>query len=68
MNFGHDANIEHAFRYERAEGVPSTLRRRYRTVLGTNSLLLDKRSRFLRRIEARPPINYVGKHFRCEAP
>jgi FMN-dependent oxidoreductase (nitrilotriacetate monooxygenase family) len=67
MNFGRDANIEHAFRYERAEEFLEVAKALWDS-LEDDSLLLDKKSGFFADPQHVHRINHVGKHFKVRGP
>jgi FMN-dependent oxidoreductase (nitrilotriacetate monooxygenase family) len=67
MNFGRDANIEHAFRYERAEEFLEVTKALWDS-LEDNALLLDKKSGFFADPRRVHRINHVGKHFKVRGP
>ena len=63
MNFGHDANMEHAFRYEREEEFLNVTKALWDS-LEDDALLRDKKSGFFADPERVHRINHVGKHFK----
>jgi FMN-dependent oxidoreductase (nitrilotriacetate monooxygenase family) len=67
MNFGRDANIEHALRYERAEEFLEVTKALWDS-LEDDSLLLDKKSGFFADPKRVHRINHVGKHFKVRGP
>jgi FMN-dependent oxidoreductase (nitrilotriacetate monooxygenase family) len=67
MNFGRDANIEHASRYERAAEFLDTAKALWDS-LEDGSLLLDKQSGFFADPKLVHRINHVGKHFKVRGP
>jgi FMN-dependent oxidoreductase (nitrilotriacetate monooxygenase family) len=67
MNFGRDANIEHASRYERAAEFLDTAKALWDS-LEDDSLLLDKQSGFFADPKLVHRINHVGKHFKVRGP
>jgi FMN-dependent oxidoreductase (nitrilotriacetate monooxygenase family) len=67
MNFGRDANIEHAFRYERAEEFLEVTKALWDS-LEDDALLLDKKSGFFADPRLVHRINHVGKHFKVRGP
>jgi FMN-dependent oxidoreductase (nitrilotriacetate monooxygenase family) len=67
MNFGRDANIEHAFRYERAEEFLEVTKALWDS-LEDDALLLDKKSGFFADPRRVHRINHVGKHFKVRGP
>jgi FMN-dependent oxidoreductase (nitrilotriacetate monooxygenase family) len=67
MNFGRDANIEHAFRYERAEEFLEVTKALWDS-LEDDALLLDKESGFFADPRRVHRINHVGKHFKVRGP
>jgi FMN-dependent oxidoreductase (nitrilotriacetate monooxygenase family) len=67
MNFGRDANIEHALRYERAVEFLDTAKALWDS-LEDDSLLLDKQSGFFADPKLVHRINHAGKHFRVRGP
>ncbi len=67
MNFGRDANIEHASRYERAEEFLEVTKALWDS-LEDSALLLDKKSGFFADPERVHRINHVGKYFKVRGP
>ncbi len=67
MNFGRDANIEHALRYERAVEFLDTAKALWDS-LEDNSLLLDKQSGYFADPKLVHRINHAGKHFKVRGP
>ena len=67
MNFGRDANIDHAFRYERAEEFLDITKALWDSV-EDDSLLLDKKSGLFADPKRVHRINHVGKHFKVRGP
>ncbi len=67
MNFGRDANIEHASRYERAEEFLEVTKALWDS-LEDSSLLFDKKSGFFADPKRVHRINHVGRHFKVRGP
>jgi FMN-dependent oxidoreductase (nitrilotriacetate monooxygenase family) len=67
MNFGRDANIEHAFRYERAQEFLEVTKALWDSV-EDGSLLLDKATGFFADPKHIHRINHIGKHFKVRGP
>ena len=67
MNFGRDANIEHAFRYEGAAEFLDVTKGLWDS-LEDDALLLDKTSGFFADPQRVHHINHVGKHFKVRGP
>lgn len=67
MNFGREANIEHAIRYERAEEFLDVAKALWDSV-EDDALLLDKKSGFFADPTRIHRINHVGKHFKVRGP
>jgi FMN-dependent oxidoreductase (nitrilotriacetate monooxygenase family) len=67
MNFGRDANIEHALRYERAVEFLDTAKALWDS-LEDDSLLLDKQSGFFADPKLVHRINHAAKHFKVRGP
>src|ERR1700742_4682930 len=67
MNFGRDANIEHASRYERAQEFLDVTKALWDS-LEDDSLLLDKNSGFFADPRRVHRINHSGKHFKVRGP
>jgi FMN-dependent oxidoreductase (nitrilotriacetate monooxygenase family) len=67
MNFGRDANIEHALRYERAAEFLDTVKALWDS-LEDDALLFDKQSGFFADAKRVHRINHVGKHFKVRGP
>ena len=67
MNFGRDANIEHAIRYERAEEFLDVAKALWDSI-EDGALLLDKKSGFFADPKRVHRINHVGKHFKVRGP
>jgi FMN-dependent oxidoreductase (nitrilotriacetate monooxygenase family) len=67
MNFGRDANIEHACRYERAAEFLDVAKALWDS-LEDEALLLDKRSGFFADPKRVHRINHAGKHFKVRGP
>ncbi|MEI9984085.1 MAG: LLM class flavin-dependent oxidoreductase [Aliidongia sp.] len=67
MNFGRDANIEHASRYERAEEFLDVTKALWDS-LEDDALLLDKKSGYFADPSRVHRINHVGKHFKVRGP
>src|ERR1700722_84436 len=61
MNFGRDANIEHTFRYERAQEFLEVTKALWDS-LEDDSLLLDKATGFFADPKHIHRINHIGKH------
>ncbi|HEY2210139.1 MAG TPA: LLM class flavin-dependent oxidoreductase [Bradyrhizobium sp.] len=67
MNFGRDANIEHAFRYERAAEFLDVAKALWDSV-EDDALLLDKKSGYFADPKRVHRINHAGKHFKVRGP
>jgi FMN-dependent oxidoreductase (nitrilotriacetate monooxygenase family) len=67
MNFGRDANIEHALRYERAAEFLDTVKALWDSI-DDEALLLDKQSGVFADPKRVHRINHVGKHFKVRGP
>ena len=67
MNFGRDANIEHASRYERAQEFLEVTKALWDS-LEDSSLPMDKESGFFANPRRVHRINHVGKHFKVRGP
>jgi alkanesulfonate monooxygenase SsuD/methylene tetrahydromethanopterin reductase-like flavin-dependent oxidoreductase (luciferase family) len=67
MNFGRDANIEHALRYERAEEFLEVTKALWDS-LEDDSLLLDKKSGFFADPNVSTASITSGSISRCAAP
>src|ERR1700721_4273340 len=67
MNFGRDANIEHAFRYERAQEFLEVTKALWDS-LEDSSLPMDKESGFFANPKRVHRIDHVGKHFKVRGP
>jgi FMN-dependent oxidoreductase (nitrilotriacetate monooxygenase family) len=67
MNFGRDANIEHAQRYERAAEFLDTVKALWDSV-EDEALLLDKRSGFFADPKRVHRIKHAGKYFKVRGP
>ena len=67
MNFGRDANIEHSFRYERAEEFLNVAKALWDSI-EDESLLFDKTTGFFADPTRVHRINHVGKHFKVRGP
>jgi FMN-dependent oxidoreductase (nitrilotriacetate monooxygenase family) len=67
MNFGRDANIEHAFRYERADEFLDVAKALWDSV-EDDALLMDKKSGFFADPRHIHRIDHVGKHFKVRGP
>ena len=67
MNFGRDANIEHARRYEAAEEFLELTKALWDSI-EDDGLLLDKASGFFADPKRVHRVNHAGKHFRVRGP
>lgn len=67
MNFGRDANIEHSFRYERAEEFLNVAKALWDSI-EDDALLFDKESGFFAEPKRVHRINHEGKHFKVRGP
>jgi FMN-dependent oxidoreductase (nitrilotriacetate monooxygenase family) len=67
LNFGRDANIEHALRYERAGEFLDTVKALWDSV-EDDALLFDKQSGFFADAKRVHRINHVGRHFKVRGP
>jgi FMN-dependent oxidoreductase (nitrilotriacetate monooxygenase family) len=67
MNFGRDANIEHTFRYERAEEFLDVTKALWDSI-DDDALLLDKKSGFFADPKRVHRINHIGKQFKVRGP
>src|SRR5262245_34696964 len=67
MNFGRDANIEHAFRYERAGEFLEVTKALWDS-LEDGAVLLDKTSGFFADPKRIHRIDHAGKHFKVRGP
>ncbi len=67
MNFGRDANIEHAYRYERAAEFLETAKALWDS-LEDGAELIDKTTGVFADPRLVHRINHVGKHFRVRGP
>jgi FMN-dependent oxidoreductase (nitrilotriacetate monooxygenase family) len=67
LNFGRDASIEHAFRYERAGEFLDTVKALWDSV-EDDALLFDKPSGFFADPKRVHRINHVGRHFKVRGP
>lgn len=67
MNFGRDANIEHASRYERTEEFLDVTKALWDSI-EDNALLFDKESGFFADPKDVHRINHVGKNFKVRGP
>jgi FMN-dependent oxidoreductase (nitrilotriacetate monooxygenase family) len=67
MNFGRDANIEHASRYERAQEFLEVTKALWDS-LEDSSLPMDKESGFFANPKRVHRINHIGKHFKVRGP
>jgi len=67
MNFGRDANLEHAFRYERAAEFLGITKALWDS-LENDALLLDRQSGFFADPKRVHRINHDGKHFKVRGP
>jgi FMN-dependent oxidoreductase (nitrilotriacetate monooxygenase family) len=67
MNFGRDANIEHAHRYESAEEFLEVTKALWDSI-EDNALLLDKKSGFFADPKRVHRINHAGKHLKVRGP
>ena len=67
MNFGRDANIEHAFRYERAAEFLETAKALWDS-LEDGAELIDKTTGVFADPRLVHRINHAGKHFRVRGP
>ena len=65
MNFGRDANIEHASRYERAQEFLEVTKALWDS-LEDSSLPMDKESGFFANPKRVHRIDHVGKHFKVD--
>ncbi|MBV9516961.1 MAG: LLM class flavin-dependent oxidoreductase [Hyphomicrobiales bacterium] len=67
MNFGRDANIEHASRYERAEEFLAVTKALWDSV-EDDAILLDRRSGFFADPRRVHRVDHVGQHFKVRGP